>query len=743
MKKYYSAILILVVILFADGFQRVVRGEDKTIAPQDLQNEKAIEYLKQTNGYNSLAEAVKAVNSENSSESDLFFAQHQKLLGSAGDADDFFGTSVAISGDLAVIGAYGEDIGSNADQGAAYVFVRNGTIWTLQAKLIVFDGVEGDNFGTSVAISGDFVVVGAIGDNVNINVNQGSAYVFVRNGTTWSQQKQLIANDGAANDNFGKSVAISGDTIIVGSYFDQINANTNQGSAYIFTRFGTDWSQETKLIANDGATDDYFGNTVAISSNSVIVGATGDDIGANVNQGSAYIFNRSGTTWTQQIKLIAGDGSEGDYFGTSVDITNTLSGTISVVGAWRDTIGQNFGQGSAYIFNRSQAGVWSQTQKLFAANGGNNDGFGVSVSIVSFTGSAIVVGARFAGNRGAAYIFRRVNSVWTEQQKLTAFDGASGDNFGGSIAISGDTAIVGAYFANIGANADEGAAYVFNLGTTSFDFDGDNKTDISIFRPSNGQWWINRSEDNSTFVATFGLSSDRIMPADFTGDGKTDIAFFRPSTGNWFILRSEDNSFYSFPFGAVNDIPNVGDFDGDSKADVAVFRPSNTTWYINKSSGGTLIQQFGAANDIPAVADYDGDGKADIAIFRPNGASGAEWWRQNSSNNQVFAAQFGSSSDKPVQGDYTGDGKSDIAFWRPSNGNWYILRSEDSSFYAFPFGANGDIPTSGDYDGDGKTDAAVFRPINTTWYVNRSTAGTLIQQFGVSGDKPVPSAFIP
>lgn len=722
--------------VFADGFQKAVRGED-------LRNEKAMEYLKQTNSYDSLAEAVNAVNAESPSESDLFFVQRQKLLGNAGDADDFFGTSVAISGDTAVIGAYGEDIGSDADQGAAYIFVRNGTTWTFQAKFIVFDGAEGDNFGASVAISGDTVIVGAIGDNININVNQGSAYIFVRNGMVWSQQQQLIANDGAANDNFGKSVGISGDTVVIGSQFDQIGSNTNQGSAYIFVRNGTTWAQQAKLTANDGATDDYFGNSVAISSNTVIIGSAGDDIGANTNQGSAYVFNRSGTTWTQQTKLTANDGTEDDYFGVSVDITNTISGTIAVVGAWRNDIGQNLGQGSAYVFNRSQIGAWSQTQKLIAADGGNNDGFGVSVSIVSVTGSAIAIGARFANNRGAAYIFKRVNSVWTEQQKLTASDGASGDSFGNSVAISGETAIVGANSANIGSNVDEGAAYVFDIGSTAFDFDGDGKTDIGIFRPSNGQWWINRSGDNSTFATTFGVNSDRIMPADYDGDGKTDIAFFRPSTGSWFVLRSEDFSFFSFPFGTSTDIPTVGDFDGDKKADAAVFRPSTATWYISKSSGGTTIQQFGAATDIPAIADYDGDGKADIAIFRANGASGAEWWRQNSSNSSVVAFQFGSSTDKPVQGDFTGDGKADVAVWRPSNGNWFVLRSEDSSFYSFPFGANGDTPTPGDYDGDGKADAAIFRPTNATWFVNRSTAGSLIQQFGVSGDKPVPSAFVP
>jgi len=276
-----------------------------------------------------------------------------------------------------------------------------------------------------------------------------------------------------------------------------------------------------------------------------------------------------------------------------------------------------------------------------------------------------------------------------------------------------------------------------------FDFDGDGKTDIGIFRPSVGEWWINRSSNNSTFALQFGTSTDKIVSADFTGDGKTDVAFWRPSTGEWFVLRSEDSSFFAFPFGTAGDVPVPADYDGDGKADAAVFRESSLTWFIQKSSGGTDIIGFGAVGDKPVIGDYDGDGKADIAIFRPNGGIGAEWWIRRSSNGTVFALQFGAATDKAVQGDYTGDGKTDVAVWRPSNGNWFILRSEDFSFFAFPFGGNGDVPVPGDYDGDGKTDAGVFRPTDLNWYIQRSTQGTLIQQFGQSGDFPIPNAFVP
>jgi hypothetical protein len=287
-------------------------------------------------------------------------------------------------------------------------------------------------------------------------------------------------------------------------------------------------------------------------------------------------------------------------------------------------------------------------------------------------------------------------------------------------------------------NANSGC--LSNLSLTKFDFDGDSKTDLSIYRPVFGEWWYLRSTDGQNRAFQFGDSNDRIVPADYTGDGKTDVAIFRPSNGNWYILRSEDFSYYSYPFGTGTDIAAPGDFDGDGKADTAVFRPSETNWYIRRSSdGGTTIQQFGASNDVPVVADYDGDSKADIAIFRPvNG----QWWVSRSASG-VIAYTFGERSDKPVPADFTGDGKADVAIFRPASGEWFILRSEDSSYYSFPFGANGDVPAPGDYDGDGRTDATVFRPVSSTWFVQRTSAGTLIQIFGLLGDRPVPAAYVP
>ncbi len=320
-------------------------------------------------------------------------------------------------------------------------------------------------------------------------------------------------------------------------------------------------------------------------------------------------------------------------------------------------------------------------------------------------------------------------SVGVTHSRVTFFASA-GTTY--HIAVDGAGDKVGYFFLN--------PSFANVTGSTLFDFDGDSKSDISIFRPSVGEWYYIRSGSGQVNGAQFGSSSDKPTPADYTGDGKTDIAFYQPSTGEWYVLRSEDFSFYAFPFGATGDIPSPGDFDGDGKADAAVFRPSNGVWYINKSTGGVTIQPFGTNNDRPVVADYDGDGKSDIAIFRP---SVGEWYYLRSSDSQVRGAQFGALTDKTVQGDYTGDGKADFAFFRPSTGSWFVLRSEDSSFFASPFGVATDIPTIGDYDGDGKFDQAVFRPSNGVWYINRSTAGVQIQQFGVGTDLPLPAYYLP
>jgi murein DD-endopeptidase MepM/ murein hydrolase activator NlpD len=265
--------------------------------------------------------------------------------------------------------------------------------------------------------------------------------------------------------------------------------------------------------------------------------------------------------------------------------------------------------------------------------------------------------------------------------------------------------------------------------SSRFDFDGDGKADISVFRPDNGAWYLLNSQTGFTGLP-FGIATDKLAPADYDGDGKTDVAVVR--SGVWYIQRSQ-LGFTGIQFGDGSDVPVPADYDGDGKADLAVFRPSNGTWYLQQSQAGFTSLQFGANGDKPVAADYDGDGKADVAVFR-NGT----WYLQRSQLGFTGIA-FGTADDKTVPADYDGDGKADVAVFRPSNGAWYLLQST-AGFTGIQFGVGTDLPTAADYDGDGKADVAVFR--NGTWYLNRTTAGFTGAAFGAATDKPIPNAFI-
>jgi hypothetical protein len=373
------------------------------------------------------------------------------LTSTATQAYDLFGQTVALSGEYALVGAHLHDV-TDQDEGAAYVFVRSGTTWAQQARLTASDGTTSDFFGQAVALSGDYALVGA--DRADTQgMDAGAAYVFVRNGTAWTQQAKLTADDGDVGDFFGQAVALSGDYALVGAEGADPLGDLS-GAAYVFVRNGTAWTQQAKLTPLDGQAGDGFGHTVSISGDYALVGARfADERGHQA--GAAYIFVRSGTSWTQQAKLTADDAQENDQFGQAV----ALSGDDALIGAFSED-SKGDAAGAAYVFVRSGT-TWTQQAKITAPDAQGGDVFGLSVAL---SGDNALLGAPLEDSKGlqigAAYVYTRSGTVWNPQGKLLATDGAVNDFFGVSVALSGEDAFIGAYGSDTEAT-EAGAAYVF------------------------------------------------------------------------------------------------------------------------------------------------------------------------------------------------------------------------------------------------------------------------------------------
>ncbi|MEM6397609.1 MAG: hypothetical protein AAF741_14770 [Bacteroidota bacterium] len=437
---------------------------------------------------------------------DGFFAieweETQKVVADDGAQGDLFGAAVAVSGDVAIATAFA-DGDNGTTSGSAYIFRNDGSSWNQEQKLIASDGEPFEQFGFSAAISRDVALVGAFQDDDNGN-GSGSAYVFRYDGNDWVEEQKLLPTDGAMNDAFGVRVALLGDLALVGAFGD----DNGTGSAYVFRFDGSSWVEEQKLTALDQATSDRFGWSVALAENTAIVGAFGDES----ERGAAYFFRFDGSSWNQEQKLTANDGVTGDRLGFSVAIADD----VIVVGAEED----DTATGSAYVY-RFNGANWVQEQKLTAINGSIGNRFGTSVAI---QGDQIISGAISRANgRGSVYVFSRLGTNWFQTQEIIASDGASSDNFGGSISLSGETLLAGA----LGDDSGMGGAYFFE----------------SFFRmPNVDQFFCKQTPtlltgtDNCSDASTIVVTAD--PPGPITENGDIEITFtLTDEAGNSSIAR--------------------------------------------------------------------------------------------------------------------------------------------------------------------------------------------------------------
>lgn len=394
------------------------------------------------------------------------------------------------------------------DARAAYPVTIDPLVW-LEQKVTASDGAASDSFGYSVALDGITAVVGAQAATVGDNLSQGAAYVFTRTNGVWTEVEKLTASDGAAYDSFGNGVALSGATVIVGAPNASVNGNTAQGAAYVFTQSGGNWNQTQKLLAADGAASNEFGTSVSIQGDTALIGAIqllhgpgaayifgnstgtwtqtakltasggsgafGDavrldgnnaligaqltGVGGNMDQGAAFVFTNQGGAWSQSGILVASDGGRFDSLGSSV----ALEGSTALVGAPGATVNEAQ-RGAAYIFTESD-GNWNQTQKLTASDGEDLDDFGSSVAL---SGERALIGAAqyYSDGTGKMYVFRQSNNTWTQQSELLASDSSADDEFGWSAALDGSTALIGAWGATINGNVGQGAAYFYTESAT-------------------------------------------------------------------------------------------------------------------------------------------------------------------------------------------------------------------------------------------------------------------------------------
>ena len=424
--------------------------------------------------------------------------QSVKLLAEDGESFDYFGYSVSSSGNRLLVGAP-FDKNDGVQAGSVSIYVQDEDGWSLESKLIANETLDGDRFGFSVSISDNLAAVGCpehlVGDT-----RSGAVFVYRFDGTKWSQEAKLVPAQGDDDDYFGASVAVGVDTIVVGAINDD-DRGDDSGAAYVYSLNDNTWALEAKLLAFDGAANDQLARSVSISESRILLGAPHDSDNGSLS-GSAYLFRWNGNDWVHETKLLAEDGSNGDRFGAAVSISHNHA----VIGAHNDTDQLPSSTGSAFIF-KHQNGVWVQETKLFPNPTVFGGSFGRAVSI---EGPKVVVGSHNAGN-GAAFLFHYANGKWTQSPVLRPSGGSPTPHFGYSVAVSGDTVFAGAH-ADRDLGSLAGATYIFNANCAP-----------TCIADTNGDGMLSPA-DFSAWVAAFNAmapecdqNSDGVCsPADFS-----------------------------------------------------------------------------------------------------------------------------------------------------------------------------------------------------------------------------------